>query len=76
MEALQLGLPAIVLIILVALAFDFINGLHDAANSIATLIARCAADRRQPERLRPCRVAPSVRHAPRCRSQRRLRPAA
>ena len=39
MEALQLGLPAIVLIILVALAFDFINGLHDAANSIATVVS-------------------------------------
>ncbi|CAO3439109.1 anion permease [Azospirillum endophyticum] len=39
MEALQLGLPAIVVIILVALAFDFINGLHDAANSIATVVS-------------------------------------
>src|SRR5438876_8169322 len=27
------------LIILVALAFDFINGFHDAANSIATVVA-------------------------------------
>src|ERR1700687_5222754 len=26
-------------IILVALAFDFINGFHDAANSIATVVA-------------------------------------
>ncbi|MBP2297797.1 inorganic phosphate transporter [Azospirillum picis] len=39
MEALQLGLPAILVIILVALAFDFINGLHDAANSIATVVS-------------------------------------
>ncbi|NTU60430.1 MAG: inorganic phosphate transporter, partial [Deltaproteobacteria bacterium] len=29
----------IVLIILVALAFDFINGFHDAANSIATVVS-------------------------------------
>src|SRR5437867_181846 len=27
------------LIILVALAFDFINGFHDAANSIATVVS-------------------------------------
>ena len=26
-------------IILVALAFDFVNGFHDAANSIATVVA-------------------------------------
>ncbi|CAO3404533.1 inorganic phosphate transporter [Azospirillum sp. 11R-A] len=39
MEALQLGLPAIAVIVLVALAFDFINGLHDAANSIATVVS-------------------------------------
>src|SRR5512144_3151438 len=30
---------AIVLIILVALAFDFLNGFHDAANSIATVVS-------------------------------------
>src|SRR5215475_11976848 len=29
----------IVFIILVALAFDFINGFHDAANSIATVVS-------------------------------------
>src|ERR1051326_9509503 len=27
------------IIILVALAFDFVNGFHDAANSIATIVA-------------------------------------
>jgi len=37
--ALHLGLPALAAIILVALAFDFINGLHDAANSIATVVS-------------------------------------
>jgi PiT family inorganic phosphate transporter len=31
--------PGIWLIILVALAFDFINGFHDAANSIATVVS-------------------------------------
>jgi len=39
MDTLHLGLPALVLIIAVALAFDFINGLHDAANSIATVVS-------------------------------------
>jgi PiT family inorganic phosphate transporter len=34
-----MGLPGLVLIIAVALAFDFINGLHDAANSIATVVS-------------------------------------
>ena len=29
----------IALIVLVALAFDFFNGFHDAANSIATVVA-------------------------------------
>lgn len=33
------ALILVVIIILVALAFDFINGFHDAANSIATIVA-------------------------------------
>src|ERR1700756_2603507 len=37
--SLHLGLPALTVIIAVALAFDFINGLHDAANSIATVVS-------------------------------------
>jgi len=32
-------LPLVVFIILVALVFDFINGFHDAANSIATVVS-------------------------------------
>ncbi|MCR6630897.1 MAG: inorganic phosphate transporter [Magnetospirillum sp.] len=39
MDAVTLSLPALVAIIAVALAFDFINGLHDAANSIATVVS-------------------------------------
>jgi PiT family inorganic phosphate transporter len=39
MDAMTLSLPALAGIILVALAFDFINGLHDAANSIATVVS-------------------------------------
>ena len=34
-----LSLPLLVGLIAVALAFDFINGLHDAANSIATVVS-------------------------------------
>jgi PiT family inorganic phosphate transporter len=35
----ELALPLLVGLIVVALAFDFLNGLHDAANSIATVVA-------------------------------------
>ena len=31
--------PAIILLIILALAFDFSNGMHDSANSIATIVA-------------------------------------
>jgi inorganic phosphate transporter, PiT family len=34
-----LTLSALVGLILVALAFDLLNGLHDAANSIATVVS-------------------------------------
>jgi inorganic phosphate transporter, PiT family len=36
--SLLLGDPYITLIVVAALAFDFINGFHDAANSIATVV--------------------------------------
>src|SRR6266481_4051434 len=36
---METSLPFIGAIVLVALAFDFINGFHDAANSIATIVA-------------------------------------
>jgi inorganic phosphate transporter, PiT family len=38
MEA-SLSLPLLIGLIAVALAFDFLNGLHDAANSIATIVS-------------------------------------
>jgi inorganic phosphate transporter, PiT family len=38
MEAV-LTLPVLIALIVVALAFDFLNGLHDAANSIATIVS-------------------------------------
>jgi len=34
-----LGLPILIVLIAVALLFDFLNGLHDAANSIATIVS-------------------------------------
>ena len=39
MDAVTLALPFLIALILVALAFDFLNGLHDAANSIATIVS-------------------------------------
>ena len=39
MDAASLGLPLLVGLIAVALLFDFLNGLHDAANSIATVVS-------------------------------------
>jgi PiT family inorganic phosphate transporter len=35
----ELALPLLIGLVAVALAFDFLNGLHDAANSIATVVA-------------------------------------
>jgi inorganic phosphate transporter, PiT family len=37
--AAELSLPLSIGLIVVALAFDFLNGLHDTANSIATLVS-------------------------------------
>ena len=34
-----LGLPLLIGLIAIALLFDFLNGLHDAANSIATIVS-------------------------------------
>ena len=39
MEVSQLSLGIVVGLVLVALAFDFMNGFHDAANSIATVVS-------------------------------------
>ncbi|OAN54601.1 inorganic phosphate transporter [Paramagnetospirillum marisnigri] len=35
----SVALPIIVALVIVALIFDFLNGLHDAANSIATVVS-------------------------------------
>jgi inorganic phosphate transporter, PiT family len=39
MDQQTASLALVVLIIVVALAFDYVNGFHDAANSIATVVA-------------------------------------
>jgi inorganic phosphate transporter, PiT family len=39
MDAVALALPILIALIVVALAFDFLNGVHDAANSIATIVS-------------------------------------
>src|SRR5437868_14556572 len=38
-QTVALGLPLLVALIAIALVFDFLNGLHDAANSIATVVS-------------------------------------
>ena len=39
MDAAALSLPLLIALIGIALLFDFLNGLHDAANSIATIVS-------------------------------------
>ena len=39
MASVQVGLWVVVLLVVLALAFDFMNGFHDAANSIATVVS-------------------------------------
>src|SRR5512147_1181325 len=39
METVSIALWVVVTLVLVALAFDFMNGFHDAANSIATVVS-------------------------------------
>src|SRR2546421_952017 len=39
MDVVALALPVMIALVIVALAFDFLNGLHDAANSIATIVS-------------------------------------
>ncbi|MBW7903052.1 MAG: inorganic phosphate transporter [Rhodocyclaceae bacterium] len=39
METLQISLGVVIFLVLLALVFDFMNGFHDAANSIATVVS-------------------------------------
>jgi inorganic phosphate transporter, PiT family len=38
-EPVQISLTVVIVLVSVALAFDFMNGFHDAANSIATVVS-------------------------------------
>ena len=39
MQATQIALWVVVMLVMLAIAFDFMNGFHDAANSIATVVS-------------------------------------
>jgi len=39
MSGLEISLGVLVLLVALALAFDFMNGFHDAANAIATVVS-------------------------------------
>src|SRR5664279_5262749 len=39
MDAAALAFPFLIALIIVALAFDFLNGMNDAANAIATIVS-------------------------------------
>src|SRR4249920_2705950 len=39
MDAVGLALPFLIGLVIIALAFDFLNGMNDAANSIATIVS-------------------------------------
>ena len=39
LETVPVALWVVIVLVLMALAFDFMNGFHDAANSIATVVS-------------------------------------
>ena len=39
MDSLQINFWVVVLLVVLAVGFDFMNGFHDAANAIATVVA-------------------------------------
>ena len=39
MASVQVGLWVVILLVVLAVVFDFMNGFHDAANSIATVVS-------------------------------------
>ncbi|MBC7499168.1 MAG: inorganic phosphate transporter, partial [Herminiimonas sp.] len=39
MQTLQISIYVIAMLVILALVFDFINGFHDAANAIATVVS-------------------------------------
>ena len=47
MEQLTISMWSLALLVFVALAFDFMNGFHDGANSISTIVATGALTPKQ-----------------------------
>ncbi|HXD07820.1 MAG TPA: inorganic phosphate transporter, partial [Burkholderiaceae bacterium] len=39
MSSMQIGFGVVAMLVVLAVAFDFMNGFHDAANSIATVVS-------------------------------------
>ena len=39
MDHVQMTLGVVIFLVILALAFDFMNGFHDAANAIATVVS-------------------------------------
>ena len=39
MSAVEISLWVVVMLVAIAIIFDFMNGFHDAANSIATVVS-------------------------------------
>ncbi len=39
MDAVTIGMHTVIFLVVLALAFDFMNGFHDSANSIATIVS-------------------------------------
>lgn len=55
-----MALTLVLLVVLIALAFEYINGFHDTANSIATVVAtKVAMDRCRPAFLSCASMAPT-----------------
>ena len=41
MDNLNISIYVLGMLVLLALVFDFMNGFHDSANSIATVVSTC-----------------------------------
>ena len=54
MQTVQMSLWVIALLVALALLFDFMNGFHDAANSIATVVSTGCSSPTMRWRWRPC----------------------
>ena len=51
MQTVQVALWVVMMLVVLAFLFDFMNGFHDAANSIATVVCLCRLNIDPPCRL-------------------------